>query len=293
MALITVFTPTYNRAHLLHKCYESLCKQSCKDFVWLVIDDGSIDNTKMVVEGWQKGQKEFEIKYIFKENEGMHTAHNTAYANIETELNVCIDSDDYLTDEAIERIKDCWLDNRDEKYAGIIALDIFNSGEIVGSSLPCDRKSIGITSYYTNGGTGDKKLIYRTEIMKKLPPYPVFEGEKYVGLSYKYTLADQQYTLIILNFPVCVVEYMEDGSSKNMFKQYLMNPKGFAFLRRVNMIYHPSQMRQYIECIHYVSSSMICRNKRFVKESPRKMMTVFALIPGCLLTIYVRRKVKK
>lgn len=96
MKTLTVFTPAYNRAHTLPRTYESLVKQDCKDFIWLIVDDGSSDNTKELVEEWQKKENGFEIRYIYKENGGMHTAHNVAYENIDTELNVCIDSDDEL-----------------------------------------------------------------------------------------------------------------------------------------------------------------------------------------------------
>ena len=98
---ITIFTPAYNRAHTLHRTYESLLKQDCKDFVWLIVDDGSTDNTADLVKNWQSADNGFEIRYIYKENGGMHTAHNTAYENIDTELNVCIDSDDCLADTVI------------------------------------------------------------------------------------------------------------------------------------------------------------------------------------------------
>lgn len=95
MKKITVFTPTYNRAYTLSKCYKSLKQQTCKDFVWLIIDDGSTDNTQELVEEWIT-ENEIEIQYHYQKNQGMHGAHNTAYELIETELNVCIDSDDYM-----------------------------------------------------------------------------------------------------------------------------------------------------------------------------------------------------
>ena len=97
MKKLTVFTPTYNRAYCLGNCYESLVRQTCQDFIWLIIDDGSSDHTKELVEDWKKENK-IEIKYVWQENTGMHGAHNTAYEIIETELNVCIDSDDYMPD---------------------------------------------------------------------------------------------------------------------------------------------------------------------------------------------------
>lgn len=102
--LITIFTPAYNRAYSLHLCYESMLRQENKNFKWLIVDDGSTDNTKELVEEWIQKDNGFEIQYVYKKNGGMHTAHNTAYELIDTELNVCIDSDDYLADGAIEKI---------------------------------------------------------------------------------------------------------------------------------------------------------------------------------------------
>lgn len=101
---ITVFTPAYNRAHTLPRTYESLKKQGNKNFIWLIVDDGSTDNTKELVDKWISEEKGFTIQYIYKENGGMHTAHNIAYQNITTELNVCIDSDDCLAENAIDKI---------------------------------------------------------------------------------------------------------------------------------------------------------------------------------------------
>ena len=101
MKTLTVFTPTYNRAHTLKRLYESLCTQTCDDFEWLVIDDGSTDFTKELIDGFIR-QNRLPIRYIYKENGGLHTGYNTAYDNITTELNVCIDSDDFMPEDAVE-----------------------------------------------------------------------------------------------------------------------------------------------------------------------------------------------
>ena len=290
MKTLTVFTPAYNRAYSIHLCYESLCRQSCKDFVWLGVDDGSTDGTADLIKKWQGRDNGFEIKYVYKENGGMHTAHNTAYENIDTELNVCIDSDDYMTDDAVEKIVALWKEKGNEKYAGIIALDKTEDGRIIGSILDTDREDTTLSGFYQRGGKGDKKLVYRTDVMKKYPPYPVFEGEKYVSLAYKYSLADEDYTLLILNEPLCVVEYMADGSSTNMFKQYLRNPKGFAFIRKVDME-KATDPKEIFRCaVHYVSSSVISKNRNFIKESPKKLATVLAIPFGIALTFYIKKK---
>lgn len=290
---LTVFTPAYNRAYSIVETYKSLCRQTCKDFIWLVIDDGSTDNTADLVKSWQKNDNGFEIRYIYKENGGMHTAHNTAYENIDTELNVCVDSDDYMPDDAVEKIITCWRENGSDKYAGIIALDIDSENKkVIGTELPKDRFSISTSDFYAQGGKGDKKFIYRTDVINSVPPYPVFEGEKYVSLGYKYTLISENYEMIILNEPVCIVEYRTDGSSNNMLRQYKNNPQGFAFIRKVHMKYNKSMKRNFIDNIHYVSSSILCKNKKFISESPIKWMTILAIPFGVALTIMIRIKVK-
>lgn len=291
MKTLTVFTPAYNRAHTIGRTYESLCRQTCKDFEWLVIDDGSSDNTKELVEGWIK-ENIIPIRYIYQQNQGMHGAHNTAYANITTELNTCIDSDDFMPDDAVENIVYFWKQNGSDKYAGIIGLDQVESGEIIGTEFPNDMVETTLQDFYLKGGKGDKKLVYRTDVITKYPPYPLFVGERYVGLAYKYMLIDQDYTLLTLNKPLVTVEYQADGSSYNMFKQYWRNPKGFAFYRKAEMVTTKSLKRKLMVCIHYVSSSIISKNWKFIQESPKKLLTILAIPAGILLYYKIKRSVK-
>lgn len=279
---LTVFTPAYNRAHTLPRTLESLKKQENKNFIWLIIDDGSTDSTQELVESWLKEDYGFQIKYIYKENGGMHTAHNVAYENIDTELNVCIDSDDCLANNAVNIILDFWNTHKDEKYAGIIGLDASLEGNIIGKDFG-DRKETTLTGYYNTNGQGDKKLVYRTDVVKKYPPYPEFSGERYVGLNYKYILIDQDYTLLTCNEILCNVEYQLDGSSHTMWKQYYNNPQGFAFLRKFYMQYNTSLKRNIIDNIHYVSSSLLSHNKHFIKESPMKLLTILMIPFGWIL----------
>lgn len=286
--MLTVFTPTYNRAYTLHLCYESLIRQSCKDFIWLIIDDGSTDNTKELVASWAQ-DNQIPIQYYYQNNQGMHGAHNAAYERIETELNVCIDSDDYLADDAVEKITEFWRMFGSNQFAGIVGLDISQDNEIIGTKLPGNVKQSTLSDLYAlHQVKGDKKLVYRTDIMKKYPPYPLFSGEKYCPLSYKYILIDQDYQLLIMNEVLCVVEYMQDGSSLNIINQYKKNPHGFSFFRKVAMLYAPSLKERIREAIHYVSSSIIIRNKNFIKESPRKGITLLAIPFGILLYFYIQ-----
>ena len=291
MATLTVFTPAYNRAHTIGRTYESLCRQTSKDFEWLVIDDGSSDNTRELVEGWIAEGK-IPIRYIYQENQGMHGAHNTAYRNINTPLNTCIDSDDYMPDDAVEKILSCWQEKGSDKYAGLIGLDVTENGKVIGTGFPEGMEKTTLQGFYEAGGNGDKKLVYRTEVINRYPEYPLFEGERYVGLGYKYMLIDQDYELITLNEPLVIVEYQQDGSSYNMYKQYWRNPRGMAFYRKTEMKLAHGLKRKLMVCTHYVSSSIISRNWQFLQESPEKLLTLLCVPSGLALYLLVRHKVK-
>ncbi|KWU54358.1 glycosyltransferase [Bacillus mycoides] len=292
MENLTIFTPTYNRAYCLASCYESLKRQTCKDFVWLIIDDGSSDNTKELVDSWI-AEKYIKIMYHWQQNQGMHGAHNTAYEMIDTELNICIDSDDYMPDDAVEKILSFWSRYGNDEVSGIIGLDLYTNGQIIGSKLPENLKYSTLFNLYNKHGvTGDKKLVYRTELTKKYP-YPIFKNEKYVGLAYKYYMLDQQYEMLLMNEPLCYVEYMPDGSSMNMLNQYRKNPRGFAFYRKELMkLPFTNRVFKYRQAVHYVSSSFIAKNKRFMQESPCKGLTICALPLGVILYSYITMKIK-
>jgi glycosyltransferase involved in cell wall biosynthesis len=292
MKLLTVFTPTYNRAYCLYQCYESLVHQTCKDFVWLIIDDGSTDNTKELVDIWKK-EKLIDIEYIWQENQGMHGAHNTAYNSIKTKLNVCIDSDDYMPNDAVQKIVTKWKSHGGENVSGIIGLDSYTDGKLIGTNLPNGQLTSTLFDlYHKFGVTGDKKLVYRTELTKRFP-YPIFENEKYVGLAYKYHMLDQEYEMLLMNEVLCCVEYLQDGSSLNMLRQYRKNPKGFAFYRKELMkLPFANSKFKFRQAIHYVSSCLLDKNFKFIKEAPNKMLTTLAVPLGIILFLFIKIKTK-
>lgn len=291
--MLTVFTPTYNRAYILNRCYESMKRQTCKDFIWLIIDDGSVDNTKELVEKWSS-EGIICIHYHYQENQGMHGAHNTAYELIDTELNVCIDSDDYMADDAVEKIILFWTKYGNKNVGGIIALDSYTNGCIIGTRLPKNTKtSTHFNLYNKHKVVGDKKLVYRSELTKQYP-YPIFSGEKYVNLAYKYSMLDQYYEMLLMDEVLCYVEYMPDGSTKNMLRQYRKNPKGFAFWRKEGMrLPFGNLSYKYRQAVHFVSSSFISKNWSFLKETPRKLLTILAIPFGMLLYFYIMVRTSK
>lgn len=288
---ITVFTPAYNRADLLPNLYESLLRQNTRAFKWQVIDDGSTDNTGEIVAEWiQEGK--LDIQYVYKENGGLHTGYNKAIDCMDTELSICIDSDDYLTDDCIETVLKFWDENKAEDIAGLIGLDIRPDGSVIGGLLP-DTKTVD-PLWLTELDAGDRKYVIRNNCYRQVYPMPVFAGEKNFNPHYLVLKLCRNYKFLVLNKPLCVVNYQPDGMSANIFRQYLNSPRSFAQLRKVIME-NPNTSFPYLvkTTIHYVSSSILSKNKHFIKESPRKLLTILATPFGLLLTGYIRKRAAK
>lgn len=278
---LTVFTTTYNRAYCLHKLYESLCVQTSKDFKWLIIDDGSTDGTKDLVDRWAK-KGIVVIEYFHKENGGMHTGHNKAYELIDTELNVCIDSDDWLPNDSIEKMIMLWRNFGNKSYAGIIGLDITKKGKIIGTSFPSNLRKCKYSELFEKYRvSGDKKIMYRTDVVKSLPKYPVFRNEKFVPLYFPLVI-DRDYDLLCFNEIFCIVDYKEDGSTLNIYSQYFNNPLGFKHSRKIEMLYYQSKKMKFKSAIHFISSKLILREYDLIKDSPLKILTLIAIPFGFL-----------
>ncbi|WP_309121658.1 glycosyltransferase family 2 protein [Paenibacillus sp.] len=292
MPTLTVFTPTFNRGYILSRCYESLKRQTNKDFVWLIVDDGSSDHTRDMVEGWAE-EGIVPIRYHWQENQGMHGAHNAAYELIETELNVCIDSDDYMPDDAVENIVSFWRKHGSDRVSGIVGLDSDIQGRIIGSKLPDHIPTSTLFDlYHKHGVTGDKKVVYRSELTKRYP-YPLFTGEKLVALSYKYYMLDRDYEMLTMNQVICCVEYLPDGSTRNILSQYTKNPRGFSFYRKELMkLPFGSKPFKFKQAVHYVSSSLLSANNKFLRESPDPKLTLTAIPLGIALYFYLLWKKK-
>lgn len=290
---ITVFTPTYNRAYVLENCYNSLLRQTNKDFLWLIIDDGSTDNTKELVEKWKNDNK-IEIKYIYQKNQGMLGAHNTAYEIIDTELNICIDSDDYLTDNAIDIILKKWEQCDKNNTAGIVALDIYKDGKVVGTKLPENIKHAKLYDLYNRYKVkGDKKLIYRSDLTKKFK-YKITKDERIFPPSYKYYQIDQLYELNILNEPVCVIEYLQDGLSHNVKRSYMNNPHcNMEYSKVILSLPNATKINKLKQAIHYVANANITGQKSKILDGKGKIYTIMCYPLGILYSIWIKSKKNK
>lgn len=288
---LTVFTPAYNRAYTLPRTYESMKQQRNTDFIWLIVDDGSSDNTAELVRQWQSEENGFEIRYIYKENGGMHTAHNTAYELIDTELNTCVDSDDALAPDAVQIIFDAWQKVRDKGYAGLLALDSEFGGQVIGLGFPDGLTETTLGGYYLGGGRGDKKVILRTDVVRQYPPYPTFAGERFVPLSTLYNMIDKDYKLSVLDQVVCLVEYMPDGSTHNMARQHFRNPNGFRYSRLIDLRRQLPLKRRLKTYVHYAAESILA-GKPIVKDAPNKLLALAAIPFGWALAWHIRKQCK-
>lgn len=293
---LTVFTPTYNRAELLQRCYESMKRQTNQNFIWLVIDDGSNDHTKEKVKEWLCEKHKFRLQYIYKENGGLHTAYNEAIANIETPMCVCIDSDDYMPDNAVEIILSFWEKYGSEEYAGIVGLDYDITGKVIGDRLP-EQKSINLIDLLTGKYpivNGDRTNVVRTELYKKYAPMKAFEGEKNFNPHYLHLQISQEYDFLVLNENLRYVEYQPGGMSDSMLRQYRNSPNSFAETRKLYLSFAETSFKfRFRHSIHWVSSCILAgKFSKVIKESPCKMITVLAVPFGIALTIYINYKTR-
>lgn len=240
MNKLTIFTPTYNRADLLPRLYESLCCQTNNNFEWLIIDDSSADNTKDVVEEFIKKTNDFKIKYYVQSHGGKHRAINKALGVAEGDYFFIVDSDDYLTSDSVELI-DKWTKTVDdmENIAGISGLRVQENNNILGGTPVTetgkeyiDAGNLERKKYHL---TGDKAEVYKTKILQKYL-FPEFEGEYFVTEAVCWdAIAADGYKIRWYNKPIYVCEYLENGLTKsgaNDLSGHIKNYNGFCYYVR-------------------------------------------------------------
>lgn len=224
---ITILTPTYNRASLLPRLFDSLLRQTNKDFEWIVVDDGSTDDTREVVANLkEKCGGAFPMGYVYKANGGKHMAINIGAERARGELLFIADSDDLLIDDALETVANSWHDISDDKsFAGIAGLDItMDTREVIGSGLPqehIDCNAIDIR--YRHHVTGDMKEVFRTEVLREFP-FPEFAGERFCPEQLVWFRMARRYRLRYINKPIYIADYQPDGITAGITRARMRNP---------------------------------------------------------------------
>lgn len=274
--LLTIFTPTYNRAYILPQLYDSLCRQTNKEFVWLVVDDGSEDDTGQLVQRWIQNNK-IVIQYIKQSNGGKHRAHNTAVEHCSTPWLVCVDSDDYMVDEAVDIIlqRVALLEEQKgvEKYSAMVAPR--KQKELKNEHIFATFKEASLTEIYRKGFVGETTLVFRSEVLKKYP-FPTFEGEKFVTEAVVYDEIDKQYTMALIPKPLVVCEYIADGYSRNEKCLFLQNPKGWAYRFNQRATNPQTAKERYVCCAKFVCFSWLA-HQHWLKNANYKIVSLMAI----------------
>lgn len=261
---ITVFTPTYNRAYILGQAYESLKNQTNKDFIWLIIDDGSTDNTEELVNNW-KIENQINIKYIKQENSGKHIAHNTAVKNCDTEFLLILDSDDYLSENAIEILeKEAEKISDMPNISGIIG-NRYNAKtkQVIGTKMPDKiQYASAIELYEKYKFKGDTLRLYKTSILKEFL-FPEIENEKFIYENVIFDQIDNRYKMLIDRHELYYGEYLEDGYTSNELKIKINNPTGYLLSLNSSIKYSIKMSNKVKWTILYIIWEKILKKKGY------------------------------
>lgn len=234
---VTVFTPTYNRAYIIQKLYKSLQNQTSKKFEWLVVDDGSSDKTYEMIKSWEIEEKEFAIRYYKQENGGKCRAINNGLAKAKGDLFFTVDSDDYLVENAIEKILE-WAESLpcNKNFCGVVGnlgtTETFTPNKIFNSPY---RDASLLERYYHNSNDiidGERAFAFFTDIHRKYY-YPEYEGENFMTPAVTWNrMASDGYVARFFNDIIWVYEYQESGLTLMGNKKFLDNPKGHGLWLR-------------------------------------------------------------
>lgn len=286
MSNVTVLTPSYNRGKLLKKLYKSLCDQDCKDFEWLVIDDGSTDGTGECVNQMIKTAS-FPIRYYKKENGGKHTALNYAYQFITTPLVFIVDSDDYLTPDAITSIQNVYEKYRKEKdICGFSFLRGKPEGGYLSTSgVPKNGMKESYVECRINRNIGgDMAEVWYTQCLKEYP-FPEFVGERFLGEDLVWVKMAQKYKMRFFNKTIYISGYLEDGLTNNRRKHNIKSPNG-CVARAEAFLNSDANLKAKIKAAlqYQIYGAFAGRSKLdLFKSTNEKILFSISLIPGQII----------
>ena len=264
---ISVLTPTYNRAKTIGKLYESLKKNTKYGFEieWLIMDDGSKDNTEELIKKFQE-ENAFTIIYEKQENQGKMKALNNLITKAQGEYIIECDSDDYFTDNAFQLLSEhCTLDN--ETYA--FAFLKYNQNHCnIGNLFTEDEQTTTMFDlYFKQGENGEKALVFNAEIRKQFC-YELEKDERFITEARMYHKMDKQYKIKGINSPLMICEYREDGYTKNIKEVFKKNPYGYYeyFRELLEMPLKGVKLPKKIYIYkHYILFSILTQKKQAIK----------------------------
>lgn len=224
--MITIFTPTYNRASFLPTIYQSLLAQTCKEFEWVIVDDGSSDDTEVIVRDLKATHSDtFPINYIYKPNGGKHTAINKGVATAKGELFWMLDSDDSLPADAVATVANAYKDMKDTpNLAGVCGLMKHHDGQLIGSGFPMDKfVANSIELRYRYHVIGDLMEVFCTKVLREFP-FPEIAGERFCPEVLIWNRIAQKYSLYCINRPIYNRDYLEGGLTDRIVKIRMDSP---------------------------------------------------------------------
>lgn len=236
---MTIFTPTYNRAHLLERLYKNLCEQEYQNFEWLIIDDGSTDNTREIIENYKREGK-LNIQYFYKENGGKHTAINFGLEKAQSDIFFLLDSDDFLEKSATKVVAEKWdVIRNTPSLCGIVGLSKFLNKEVRTDAFPEDDWVVSFTDiYFKYKILGDKPVAFKTSVMKQFP-FPENQGIHFVFEAVSWHEMAKKYNVLAVNDLLQYKEYTEDGITRNTYKKEYVKGLAFSFFHLVKNRTYP------------------------------------------------------
>lgn len=241
--MITIFTPTYNRASLLRDVYESLLLQSLKDFEWVIVDDGSTDDTQTLFQAFSSSERTcFPIRYFYQENGGKHRAINRGVKEAKGELFLILDSDDVLLPDAVKIINDYYLQIKEDfSFCGVCGRIAHRNGSLIGSPFAHDVMDMSyLECRYNRHIKGDMLEVIRTSIMKNFP-FPEIEGEKFCPEALIWNRIGCKYKMRYFNKVVYQRDYLEHGLTDKIVKIRMNSPEAsmttYAELLKYNIVF--------------------------------------------------------
>lgn len=288
---LCVFTPTYNRAYCIADLYHSLTKQTCKDFNWLIVDDGSTDQTEQLVEDLSE-KSPFRITYIKQQNGGKQRAFNTGVANCNSELFMCVDSDDTVPADMVETVLLRWDEVKgNPSVGGVIGMCGKNAHEPLKTSIPDALDYVTMWDlYYKYKHKGDTALAHRTDILREFP-FEVDPHEKFIAETFVFHQIDQIYTLGVIHKVLIEAHYRKDGYTANVRKVTRENPIGYAKLKRMYIEYADTLPLKYYESILYLVGCHFAKRPKAIRSAPNPGIAACAWLPAKILchTVYRAR----
>lgn len=292
---ISILTPTYNRENLLSKLYDSIIDNSNYgvEIEWLIMDDGSNDNTEEVIDKWIK-EKKIEIKYYFQENQGKMMAINNLVNKATGELIVECDSDDYFTKNAFEIIKKTWEENKNKTDCYAMCFLKHNQDNKNMGNLFENRETTMFDLYFKEGENGEKALVFFSQVRKNYC-HELVGKEKFITEARMYHKMDLDYKMVCINEPIMICEYREEGYSKNIDKEFQQNPYGYYeyFKEILQRDFRGVKFSKRLYVIkHYILFSYLTKKyqAKCIKNRQNKIWYAILLLPGMIKTKIKYRK---